>query len=314
MSSYFVSPILLPQYDNFSKQIKARPFWADPEYQGTPRAKFLSTLRKRKTYYPDGQLKHLEDSIEFDKNNRPLYPDIPFNNKFYGRGVLGKWGPNHAADPVLIRSMCTWGRFLPRYFMLVVQRVDTGQWALAGGMVDPGEDYTETVVRELHEEAVEVSDGLIESFMKDKRNQMVLYKGINFSDPRNTYNAWMETCVVMFMIPTRLSRKMRLRPQEGETKQVKWLNLQESDLSLLYSDHGKYADMAREKLGIRQSEKKSTLVFLEENESKFSGLWVALVFFVSYYYVYNTISDYSTYSNTTFSSTTFSNTTFCELL
>ena len=48
----------------------------------------------------------------------------------HGRGLLGKWGPNHAADPIVTR-------FDPsrpdRLQVVAIKRKDTGDWALPGG-------------------------------------------------------------------------------------------------------------------------------------------------------------------------------------
>ncbi len=77
-----------------------------------------------------------------------------------GRGVLGKWGPNHAADPIVTR----WKRRgqekvlrngKPVLELVVIQRRDNRQWALPGGMVDPGEVVSATVRREFMEEAMD---------------------------------------------------------------------------------------------------------------------------------------------------------------
>lgn len=96
-----------------------------------------------------------------------------------GRGVLGRWGPNHAADPIVTRWKMVdekravdpvsqlYGMFL--YYMFIIycivhfrpilqfcaiQRRDCGQWAIPGGMVDPGEHVSQTVRREFMEEAL----------------------------------------------------------------------------------------------------------------------------------------------------------------
>src|ERR1051326_9146530 len=42
---------------------------------------------------------------------------------------LGKWGENQAADPIVIA----------KNKVLLIQRDDCGEWAIPGGMVDPGE-------------------------------------------------------------------------------------------------------------------------------------------------------------------------------
>lgn len=98
-----------------------------------------------------------------DGNNRPL--NIHGRTGVTGRGVLGKWGPNHAADPVVTRwKMLETGngeKFLdetsgkPVLEFVCIQRKDTGIWAIPGGMVDPGEKVSTTVKREFMEEALD---------------------------------------------------------------------------------------------------------------------------------------------------------------
>ena len=66
------------------------------------------------------------------------------------RGALGKWGPNHAADPIVTR----YDPARPQQIQMVaIKRGDTGEWAIPGGMVDPGESVSVTVKREFKEEA-----------------------------------------------------------------------------------------------------------------------------------------------------------------
>jgi len=96
------------------------------------------------------------------------------------RGDLGKWGPNNAADPVVMAN----GR------ILLVRRKDTGQWALPGGMVDPGEHVSFAARRELLEEA-----GIDLRQVEGE----VIFEGY-VDDPRNTRNAWMETSARLFRI------------------------------------------------------------------------------------------------------------------
>ena len=96
-----------------------------------------------------------------DITNRPLNPRG--RTGVVGRGVLGKWGPNHAADPVVTRWSTAengarkmeedTGR--PVLEFVCIQRRDTGVWAIPGGMVDPGERVSVTVRREFMEEALD---------------------------------------------------------------------------------------------------------------------------------------------------------------
>ena len=80
-----------------------------------------------------------------------------------GRGVLGRWGPNHAADPIITR----WARDSttsitrnkdtgkPILQFVAIQRNDSGEWAIPGGMVDPDENFQQTAQREFLEEAMD---------------------------------------------------------------------------------------------------------------------------------------------------------------
>lgn len=43
--------------------------------------------------------------------------------------------------------------FRPILQFIAIQRGDTGEWALPGGMVDPGEKVTAAAIREFQEEA-----------------------------------------------------------------------------------------------------------------------------------------------------------------
>jgi ADP-ribose pyrophosphatase len=76
--------------------------------------------------------------------------------------VLGHFGPNHAADPIVTR----WKRDehglkqfdsetnKPILQFVCIRRRDTGEYAIPGGMVDRKERMTETLQREFIEEAL----------------------------------------------------------------------------------------------------------------------------------------------------------------
>ncbi|CAK1580336.1 unnamed protein product [Parnassius mnemosyne] len=129
-----------------------------------------------------------------------------------GRGVLGRWGPNHAADPVVTR----WKRLnngemeidklnnKPILQFIAIKRGDTGEWALPGGMVDPGEKVAATAVREFQEEAMnsfvateEQKAEWSQIFDKFFSGGVEVYSGY-VDDPRNTDNSWMETVAYNF--------------------------------------------------------------------------------------------------------------------
>ncbi|XP_026734746.1 ADP-ribose pyrophosphatase, mitochondrial [Trichoplusia ni] len=128
-----------------------------------------------------------------------------------GRGVLGRWGPNHAADPVVTRwkrlesgEIENDGSSKPILQFVAIKRRDTGEWALPGGMVDPGEKMSATAVREFQEEATnsllmdeEEKEAWMEKFKNFFNDGDVVYKGY-IDDPRNTDNAWMESIAYNF--------------------------------------------------------------------------------------------------------------------
>lgn len=56
-----------------------------------------------------------------------------------GRGLLGRWGPNHAGDPVVTRWAKNQNNDKKKVLEIVlVTRRDSGELALPGGMVDAG--------------------------------------------------------------------------------------------------------------------------------------------------------------------------------
>ena len=107
--------------------------WADP-----PAPQRVSDLKQRKSY--EGEMADFLDEVGVPRNPRG-------RTGMRGRGLLGKWGPNHAADPIVTRYV---GEQLQ---MVAIKRKDTGEWAIPGGMVDEGETVGKTLRREFSEEA-----------------------------------------------------------------------------------------------------------------------------------------------------------------
>ncbi|EOD08262.1 hypothetical protein EMIHUDRAFT_249179, partial [Emiliania huxleyi CCMP1516] len=132
-----------------------------PEYSPVPFVAPSVLAAERSDTNPNGwadsprpnlaELKHrlsCEGPLFFDADQRPVNPRG--RTGVCGRGMLGKWGPNRAADPIVTR----WKPGDKRKLQIVaIQRGDTGVWALPGGMVDAGEVVSVTVRREFAEEA-----------------------------------------------------------------------------------------------------------------------------------------------------------------
>lgn len=99
---------------------------------------------------------------------------------------LPRWGENQAADPIVIAFSG-----LERY-VLLIKRADTGQWAIPGGMVDPGETAPVALVRELAEESSVDLSGRAPEAILDRTY---------VDDPRNTDHAWVTSTVALYLLP-----------------------------------------------------------------------------------------------------------------
>eukprot|EP01083_Nonionella_stella_P193195 713793_1 len=213
----------------------------------------------RTTFNVDADGKHIYqlDSV----SGLPLNPRG--RTGLSGRGELWRWGPNHAADPVVTR----WKRDAkgqpirkgkdgkPVMELVVIKRRDTGEWAFPGGMVEPGDSPGKTLVKEFCEEAMNSDSwkdlsgadrkqkeieiqGKIETEFKDAP---VIYKGI-VDDRRNTDNAWMETVAANQHDDTGESIMSSLKLEAGsDAEKVKWVTV-DSHLKL-YASHAKILKM-----------------------------------------------------------------------
>jgi len=162
-----------------------------------------------------------EGELQYTKTGLPLNPKGRAG--IAGRGLLGKWGPNFAADPVVTRVNPDTGELE----LLAVQRADTGHWAIPGGMVDFGEDVSNTLVRELEEET---------GIHLDMSDAHEVYRGY-VDDRRTTDHAWIETLAKH----THLSSQDALRVGElrsSEEGLPQWLPLTKESIANLYASHG----------------------------------------------------------------------------
>lgn len=184
-----------------AEYVKGKP-WADPaigDKTFNPKWNFIDGNINRTS--------HVQTYVIRDG-----YPLNPIGRTgLNGRGVLGRWGPNHAADPIVTRwkkskslKQCVdKNSKKPILQFIAIKRRDSGEWALPGGMVDPGEVVTSTVKREFLEEALNIlenksfSDCITDKINSFFQNGEEMYKGY-VDDPRNTDNSWMETVAMLF--------------------------------------------------------------------------------------------------------------------
>ncbi|XP_033724836.1 transient receptor potential cation channel subfamily M member-like 2 isoform X2 [Pecten maximus] len=189
-----------------SPEVKANPYWADKED--------LIELPPNKR---DGKIKfntfdyvckvdrtsHLGDYKIVDG-----LPQNPFGRTgIIGRGLLGRWGPNHAGDPIVTRwKRDNKGQIIksggkPLLEFVSIQRTDNQLWSLPGGMCEPGQQIHECLKAEFSEEAL---GSLITN--EDHKKELNAKLDMMFKigkevwrgyadDPRNTDNAWLETLV-----------------------------------------------------------------------------------------------------------------------
>ena len=196
--------------------------WADPEISGLGPEDWKTRVSH-------------EGAFRFDEQNRPLNPRG--RTGMSDRGLLGKWGCNHAADPVVTRWHPTDKR---RLQMVAIKRRDVEMWGLPGGMVDDNEQVSAAVRREFTEEAGNISDpeeraqftSMCDAlFAKGEvvyrgyvpnpnpnpspnpspspSPNQVVYRGY-VDEPRNTDHAWIETSVFHMHCPPEVAKMLKL--------------------------------------------------------------------------------------------------------
>lgn len=183
-----------------------------------------SAWRQEDTPQPRASL--TETGYRLDSAGWPIHP---FYKELLQAGAIGgpgAWynlGPNVAADGVLVR------RDHGEPEVLLIQRGDSGDWALPGGMQDAGEDLGQTALRELEEETgIDLIDSGIES--------QVVYRGL-VADPRATLNAWPETQATMLVLPDNVARDLVLRAAD-DAEDARWYSLSVLKELKLHGSHG----------------------------------------------------------------------------
>lgn len=171
--------------------------------------------------------------VKRDTAGRPLNP--MGRTGLQGRGILNKWGATQAADPVVTRINPETGTLEA----LLIQRGDTGEWALPGGKVDTGELPWQAAGRELSEEASARNVTL------DFSQAHTVYAGY-VDDSRNTDNAWMETTALHLHLTPEQSRTVVIEAG-SDAAAASWVPVQEELYDSLFASHGSYLRLAVER-------------------------------------------------------------------
>ncbi|XP_044159895.1 ADP-ribose pyrophosphatase, mitochondrial isoform X1 [Bufo gargarizans] len=232
--------------------VLAQPPWADPPQSSEGFCPQYNAL--------DGKVERasFEGSYEVI-NGSPRNPSG--RTGVIGRGLLGRWGPNHAADPIITRWKrdAAGGKVVhpdsgnPWLQFVAIQRKDCGQWAIPGGMVDPGELMTAALCREFCEEALNSLERTGEEPDTEQKiksifsqDHLLVYRGY-VDDPRNTDNAWMETQAVNYHDETgHILDTLALQAGDDAGK-VQWADISSS--CSLYANHAQFIQLVAEKRG-----------------------------------------------------------------
>lgn len=162
-----------------------KPAWADEVHVG-----FLEMLQ-RPSVSRSGELVNMAASGVYDFRRGGRFLNPGGKTGIVGRGGLGKWGCNWAADVIVTKEEDG------ELFVLLCKKVtsDGDPLCFPAGMVEAGEEVPATMRRELCEEAVIESSAVDRLFNECK--VATVYRGF-VDDYRNTDHAWMVTQATHF--------------------------------------------------------------------------------------------------------------------
>jgi len=185
--------ILDPDYkpiDFTHPVVLKKPIWADPDMGEVDLEEYLTRL----TFSIDQFFNPLSNLPFKDEHGFRLNPLGRTGLK--GRGLLGKYGPNHATDFIGFRQD---PQTLKIQILLIKRGDGTGKLALPGGMVNKGEIEDEAFVRESLEEAVffenEEDKAKFKALMKSQAKRIF---SCPVDDPRQTDYSWMESTIYSY--------------------------------------------------------------------------------------------------------------------
>lgn len=215
------------------------PFWADKKTCTS------DEVAKRLTYCGgrNGGQETTVDQVCFYDADRKRYCNPKGKTGLRGRGQLGRFGPNHAADCIVTRFHPVTGK--PQ--AVVVDRVDgdkKSSIAWPAGMVEPGEEVPDVLEREFGEEAVVANRASKRLFAECRVG--VIYRGW-VDDHRNTDEAWMETTVVHFHASEDIAGALDFGTKDThEVKTSYWVDI--DSIREMYASHYDWLCIVRQRL------------------------------------------------------------------
>jgi len=240
------------EYNNPVLTTEPIPKWADPEEND------LRVMESRITYSgpTDGNVGRettLRDHGVYN-SSRTKFLNPKGKTGIVGRGLLGKWGPNHAADVIVTRDAIDGNGF---EVLLVTKHTGDGVSCLAfpAGMVEAGHDVPATLYKELTEEAVRDSKQVQRLFNECKLG--VVYRGF-VDDYRNTDHAWMETTAAHFHADDSVDLELCVS-DTNEIAKVAWYKI--DDVHTMYASHIDWLGYAASTLLQRKEAKKRVADF-----------------------------------------------------
>ncbi|XP_041372305.1 transient receptor potential cation channel subfamily M member-like 2 [Gigantopelta aegis] len=251
--------ISFPEYDpvRYTSDFIINKSWADPlDLLALPqKERSQITFNAYDTRFNVNRKSNLDKGYQV-KDGLPLNPIG--RTGLIGRGVLGRWGPNHAGDPVVTRwKLDSSGNKVlqdnkPMLEFVAVKRSDNKEWAIPGGICEPGENAWNVLRTDFTEESLGslMDDPEEKKRIEDKLNTLsksgdLVFKGYA-DDPRNTDNAWLETHVFSYHDEDGSILQHFILRAGDDTLMATWQTM--STTMTMYGGHSYYLSLVAKKL------------------------------------------------------------------
>jgi ADP-ribose pyrophosphatase len=219
----WMDPLYEPADYTWAKLLDSdKPLWADERY-----VPFLDMLDRPATTRGGKKAKIRACCIYDFRAGRFLNP--AGKTGITGRGVLGKWGANWAADVIVTKEVDG------ELYVLLCTKVTQDGDALCfpAGMVEADEKVPIAMRRELCEEAVENSPAV--DFLFSEGEVGTIYTG-HVDDYRNTDHAWMVTQATHFHASPKVADRLVLNVKDKEEiSKSGWYKA--DDVGAMYASH-----------------------------------------------------------------------------